>query len=73
MAKKKTSETVAELHRLTPEQLSAELEDARKRLFTLRTQAATEKIEDPNQFRRTRRTIARLLTERNARRAKAGA
>ncbi len=73
MAKKKTSETVAEHHRLSPEQLSAELEEARKRLFTLRTQAVTEKIEDPNQFGRTRKTIARLLTERNARRAKAGA
>jgi large subunit ribosomal protein L29 len=39
-----------------------ELVDARKHLFTLRTQAVTEKLEDPTQIGKTRRTIARLKT-----------
>ena len=71
MAKKKTSETVSEMHKMSDEQLLAELETSRKALFTLRTQAVTEKIENPSKFRATRRHIARLLTERSARRARA--
>jgi large subunit ribosomal protein L29 len=39
-----------------------ELVDARKHLFTLRTQAVTEKLEDPTQLGKTRKTIARLKT-----------
>lgn len=68
---KKTSEAVAEIHKLSAEQLQAELAEARKRLYELRTQAVTEKIEDPTRFRKTRRSIARLLTEHNARRLRA--
>lgn len=64
----KTSEDKARIHKLSEEQIDVELKQLRARLFELRTQAVTEKIEDPTQFRKTRREVARLLTERNSRR-----
>ena len=44
------------------EHLKHELEEKRKHLFDLRTQAVTEKLEDPSQLRKTRRDIARMMT-----------
>jgi large subunit ribosomal protein L29 len=44
------------------EHLQHELVEARKHLFDLRTQAVTEKLEDPTQLGKTRRTIARIKT-----------
>lgn len=64
----KTSEDKARIHKLSEEQIDVELKQLRARLFELRTQAVTEKIEDPTQFRKTRREVARLLTERSSRR-----
>jgi large subunit ribosomal protein L29 len=48
-----------------------ELKGLRRRLFDLRTQAVTEKVEDTSQFLKIRRDVARLLTELNARSRKA--
>ncbi len=59
-----------EVRKLSDEEIDVELVRLRKRTFELRTQAVTEKIEDTTQFGATRRDIARLLTERNARRRK---
>jgi large subunit ribosomal protein L29 len=45
-----------------------ELKDKMRHLFDLRTQAITEKLEDPSQINKTRRDIARIKTvlrERN--------
>ena len=39
-----------------------ELADQQKHLFDLRTQAVTEKLEDPSQLGKTRKTIARMKT-----------
>jgi large subunit ribosomal protein L29 len=39
-----------------------ELGEQQKHLFALRTQAVTEKLEDPSQLTKTRRTIARIKT-----------
>jgi large subunit ribosomal protein L29 len=44
------------------EELRAELADKKKHLFDLRTQAVTEKLEDPSQLGKTKRDIARILT-----------
>jgi large subunit ribosomal protein L29 len=44
------------------EHLRHELVDAHKHLFDLRTQAVTEKLEDPTQLGKTRKTIARIKT-----------
>ena len=68
----KTSEDKARIHKLSVEQIDVEVGELRSKLFELRTQAVTEKIEDPSQFRKTRREIARLLTEKSVRRNAAG-
>lgn len=42
--------------------LEHELAEQRKHLFDLRSQAVTEKLEDPSQLRKARKDIARVLT-----------
>jgi large subunit ribosomal protein L29 len=42
--------------------IAAEVKDLQKRLFELRTQAVTEKLEDPSLLRKTRVDIARMKT-----------
>ena len=42
--------------------LQQELKDRQKHMFDLRTQAVTEKLEDPTQLGKTRRDIARIKT-----------
>ncbi len=53
---------ITEIRELTDEELHAELERLRRHLFDLRTQAVTEKLEDPAMLTKTKRDIARLLT-----------
>jgi large subunit ribosomal protein L29 len=43
--------------------LRHEVADKQKHLFDLRTQAVTEKLENPAQLLQTRRDIARMKTE----------
>lgn len=59
--------TPKEVRQLADDQLKAEVESTRSKLFKLRTQAVTEKVENTGQFREGRRGLARLLTERRAR------
>lgn len=47
---------------LKVDELHNELEKMRKRLFDLRAQSVTEKLEDPTQLRKTRKDIARVMT-----------
>ncbi len=49
------------LEKETPH-IEHELSEQQKHLFVLRTQSVTEKLEDPSQLKKTRRTIARLKT-----------
>ena len=42
--------------------LTHELEEQQKHLFHLRSQAVTEKLEDPTQLTKTRKDIARIRT-----------
>jgi large subunit ribosomal protein L29 len=44
------------------DQLDHELVEQQKHLFDLRSQAVTEKLEDPSQIGKTRRDIARIKT-----------
>jgi ribosomal protein L29 len=67
MAKKHLKDVRAEVHGMDDQQLAAEFKAARASLFTLRTRAVTEKVENNAEFGRQRRHIARLLTERRAR------
>jgi len=57
----------AEVKKMTGEEIDTELVRLRKKLYDIRCQAATEKIEDPSLFGKTRRDVARLMTERHAR------
>jgi ribosomal protein L29 len=68
---KKTTELAAEVRKMKDPELGIELKRLRERLYELRTQSVTEKIEDPSQFTKVRRQIARLQTEQNARKQKA--
>jgi large subunit ribosomal protein L29 len=56
-----------EVRQLADEEISLELGRLRERIFTLRTQTVTEKVEDNSQFRNLRRDVARLETERRRR------
>ena len=42
--------------------IQQELAEKRKHLFDLRSQAVTEKLEDPSQLRKTKKDIARIKT-----------
>ena len=61
------------VRKMKDEELGIELGRLREKLYTLRVQSVTEKVEDNSQFRKVRRDIARILTERNTRRRAAAA
>lgn len=56
-----------EVRKLRDEEISIELKRVREKLYTLRTQMVTEKIENTSQLSVLRRDVARLLTESRAR------
>ena len=56
-----------ETHKMSDAELREEVVGIRKRLFELRSQAVTEKLENPRQIRNLRRDIARILTEQHSR------
>jgi large subunit ribosomal protein L29 len=51
-----------EIREKETEHLKDELVEKRKHLFDLRSQAVTEKLEDPSQLGKTRKEIARMMT-----------
>ena len=61
----------AEVKKLRDDEIKAETARLRKKLFELRAQTVTEKTKDSSQFRKTRKDLARVLTERSARMKKA--
>ncbi len=58
-----------ETHKMSDAELTEEVGRLRTRLFELRTQAVTEKLENPRQLGNLKRDIARILTEQNARKS----
>lgn len=58
---------MVEVRRMTGEELDAELDRLQRKLFDLRCQTVTEKIEDPSQFRKIRTDIGRMKTEQTMR------
>ena len=54
--------TAKEIREKETEHLKHELVEKRKHLFDLRSQAVTEKLEDPSQLRKTKKDIARMQT-----------
>ncbi|MDX2117555.1 MAG: 50S ribosomal protein L29 [Planctomycetota bacterium] len=63
--------TGAEVRKLRDDEIKAELGRLSTKLFDLRTQTTTEKVEDTSQFKKLRKDIARLKTEATARSHKA--
>jgi large subunit ribosomal protein L29 len=63
--------TGKEARALSAEEIGVELKRLRNKLYTLRTQTVTEKVEDNTQFTKVRRDIARLLTAQRERQAAA--
>ncbi len=51
-----------EIREMKTAELHGELERVRRHLFDLRTQAVTEKLENPHQLKAARHDIARILT-----------
>ena len=62
---------MSEVRQLSDEELRTELGRQRRRLFDIRSQAVTEKLEDPTLITKTKRDIARLLTAMRQREAAA--
>lgn len=58
-----------EVHKMTDEELGIEAKRLRLQLHTIRSQFVTEKVEDSSKYGKTRKEIARVMTEQNARRA----
>ncbi len=54
--------TTKEIREKETTQLNHELVERQKHMFDLRTQAVTEKLEDPSQLRKTRIEVARIKT-----------
>jgi len=54
--------TIKEIREKASDLLQHELEERRKHMFHLRSQAVTEKLEDPTQLGKTRKDIARIKT-----------
>ena len=51
---------IKEIREKETEHLKHELAEKQKHLFDLRSQAVTEKLEDPSQLSKTRKDIARM-------------
>jgi large subunit ribosomal protein L29 len=61
----------AEVKKLRDDEIASEAARLRKKLFELRAQTITEKIKDSSQFKKNRKDLARILTERSVRTKKA--
>ncbi len=51
-----------DIREMNPDELSDELENLQRKYFEIRTQAVTEKLEDPTQLTKVKRDIARMKT-----------
>jgi large subunit ribosomal protein L29 len=60
--------TGAEAKKLSNDEIKVEVKRLREKLFQLRVQRETEKVENTAQFKALRKDLARVLTERTARR-----
>lgn len=56
-----------EVRQLADEEIKIEITRLQEKLYALRTQAVTEKVEDNSQFGNLRKDVARLQTERRRR------
>ena len=66
-----TKKKISQVREKENAQLTQELAERVRHLFDLRSQAVTEKLEDPSQLRKTRKEIARIKTVLREREIKA--
>lgn len=57
----------SELHKMKDTEMVEEIDRLRKRHFELRSQAVTEKLENPRELGNLRKDIARIQTEQRVR------
>jgi ribosomal protein L29 len=55
------------VHKLGTDELDIEVLQLRRKLFELESQRVTERIQDTSQFKRIKKDIARMLTEKQMR------
>ena len=53
---------ISEIRDMKTDELHSELDRLRRHLFDLRSQAVTEKLQDPTMLTKTKRDIARIFT-----------
>ncbi len=53
---------VSELRDMSPDQLEAQLKDAKDTLFRLRLQSRMERLDSPSELRKNKKIIAKILT-----------
>jgi large subunit ribosomal protein L29 len=58
---------ISEVRALNPEELASELDRLKRHLFDLRSQAVTERLEDPTMICKAKTDIARMLTVQHER------
>jgi large subunit ribosomal protein L29 len=59
--------TGSDVRQMDNDKIQAEIARLSGKLYDLRSQTVTEKVEDVSQFGKVRKDIARLLTERTSR------
>jgi len=62
---------IEEIRKLSPEEIEKNIKDLKKHLFDLRFQQATGKLTNTADISQTKKTVARLLTVENERKAEA--
>ena len=60
---------VEEIRSLETSEIENQVKDLKQQLFTLRFQHATGQLENPNELKKIRKTIARMLTVLEQRKA----
>ena len=60
---------VEEIRNLETTEIENQVKDLKQQLFTLRFQHATGQLENPNELKKIRKTIARMLTVLEQRKA----
>ena len=63
----------SELREMSDDQLGLTLKEARERLFRMRIQSQTERLDAPSELRKQRRLIARVKTIQTERASKVAA
>lgn len=64
---------IAEVRKLTSDQINEQIDATRRELFDLRFQQATRRLENPHRFKQARIKLAQLLTVRGEQQRSASA